>query len=66
MLKLIVNLQTASRFAINRLKDERGATAVEYALIVGGIAVVVLGAVQLLGGGVSTLFGKITTALGNL
>lgn len=63
MLKLVVNLQTASRFAVNRLKEERGATAVEYALIVGGIAVVVLAAVQLLGGGITAAFDKITNAI---
>ena len=31
------------------VKDERGATAIEYGLIVAFIAVIVLGAVQLLG-----------------
>lgn len=63
MLKLIVNLQTAARFASERVKEERGATAVEYALIVGGIAVVVLAAVQLLGGGITSAFTKITDAI---
>lgn len=31
------------------LQDERGATAIEYALIIGGIAAVIIGAVNALG-----------------
>lgn len=38
--------------------DDRGVTAVEYALIVGLIAIVIIGAVTLLGTGVSNLFAK--------
>ena len=38
--------------------DERGVTAVEYALIVGLIAIVIIGAVTLLGTGVSNLFAR--------
>lgn len=57
MLKLITRLQV-------RLNDDQGATAVEYALIVGGIAVVILGAIQAFGGGLSTFFSGLTTKLG--
>ena len=49
MLKTIVKLQ-------NRIASERGATAVEYGLMVALIAIVIIGAVTLLGGNLSTLF----------
>ena len=45
------------------LRNEEGQGMVEYALIIGGIAIVGLGAVQLLGGGVSTLFTSISGTL---
>lgn len=41
---------------MNFLRDEEGATAVEYGLIVGLIAVFLIVAFNLLGGGLSTLF----------
>ncbi|MBU2696662.1 Flp family type IVb pilin [Nocardioides sp. WV_118_6] len=40
-----------------RHRDERGATAVEYALIVTLVAAMMVGAVLLFGGGVGGLFG---------
>jgi len=40
------------------LRDERGATAIEYALIAAGIATVIVMAVNLLGG---TVLGQYTT-----
>lgn len=40
-------MKRRSRFA--SLRDDRGATAVEYALIIGLIALVIIGAVTLLG-----------------
>lgn len=52
MIKVLVKIQLAAQ----KFKEERGATTVEYALIVGGIVAIVLGAVQLLGGGITTLF----------
>lgn len=48
----------------NFWKDEEGATAIEYALIAGLIAVVVIGAVTALGTGVCDTFNKIVVALG--
>jgi pilus assembly protein Flp/PilA len=48
----------------NRLEREEGATAVEYGLMVGLIAVVIIGAVTLLGGELKTLFTTIQTKLG--
>ena len=38
------------------LRDDRGATAVEYGLMVALIAIVIIAAVTLLGGNLSTLF----------
>lgn len=38
--------------------DESGATAVEYALIIGLIAIVIIGAVTLLGTSISNLFAR--------
>jgi len=46
-----------------RLQDDKGATAVEYGLIVGGIAVAIIVAVGLLGGTISDMFDDIREAL---
>lgn len=43
--------------------DEDGASMVEYGLLVGLIAVVVIGAVTLLGNGINDLFNAVTDAL---
>ena len=40
-------------------KDDKGATAVEYGLMVALIAIVIIGAVTILGTNLSTLFGKV-------
>ena len=51
----------------NFVKDESGASAVEYGLLVALIAVVIIGAVTVLGQSVSTVFttvsGKISTVV---
>lgn len=47
------------------VRDERGATAVEYGLIVGLIAVAIIGAIVAMSGALSGLFGEITTELEN-
>jgi pilus assembly protein Flp/PilA len=44
-------------------RNETGATAVEYGLLVGLIAVVIIGAVRLLGTQLSALFTQIQAAL---
>ena len=49
-----------SRFA----KDESGATAIEYGLIAALIAVVIIGAVQLVGTNLSATVGKVSAKLG--
>jgi pilus assembly protein Flp/PilA len=44
-------------------RDDSGATAVEYGLMVALIAIVIIGAVTLLGGNLSTLFNNAATSL---
>lgn len=46
------------------LKRDDGATAIEYAIIAGLIAVAIIIGAEALGGGVSELFEKIATKLG--
>ena len=48
----------------NLLRDESGATAIEYGLIAAGIAVAIIAAVATLGGTLEGLFGEITAGLG--
>ncbi|MEO5983572.1 MAG: Flp family type IVb pilin [Pedococcus sp.] len=57
MLKFAAKLQT--RFA----DREEGATAVEYGLMVALIAIVIIAAVVLLGGNLSTLFNKAASSI---
>ena len=45
------------------IRDENGATAIEYGLIAGLIAVVIIGAVGAVGTGVSSTFVAISTGL---
>jgi len=47
------------------LRDEEAPTAVEYGLMVAGIAVLIIGAVWALGGGLSNLFGSVNTQISN-
>jgi pilus assembly protein Flp/PilA len=44
--------------------NDEGATAVEYALLVGLIAVIIISSVTLLGGNVDTMFDEIANQLG--
>lgn len=41
------------------MKDERGAAAVEYSIIAGMIALVIVASIGLLGGGVSAFFNTV-------
>jgi pilus assembly protein Flp/PilA len=45
------------------VKDESGATAIEYALIAGGISIVIITAVNLVGTDLNLVFGKVDTLL---
>ena len=64
MLNTYATLVSLVAFAQDRLKrDERGATAVEYGLMVGLIAVVIIGAVTLLGTELKDLFTDVKNSL---
>jgi len=45
------------------LRDDSGATAIEYGLIAAGISVAIIATVTSLGGKLVTTFGKVDTAL---
>jgi pilus assembly protein Flp/PilA len=64
VLNAYATLVSLVAFAQDRLKnDEKGATAVEYGLMVGLIAVVIIAAVTLLGNQLNALFTSIANAL---
>lgn len=58
--KLFVNTKLALE---NYKNDEKGVTAIEYALIAAGIAAVISVAVYKLGGDVNAKFGNISDAI---
>ena len=59
MLSRLVKLQTK----LAAMRDDRGATAVEYGLMVALIAIVIIAAVTLLGGNLSKLFSSVATSV---
>ena len=63
MVKLFVTLESFVMFARERMREEKGATAVEYGLMVGLIAAVIIATVIILGGQLDALFQRIVTAL---
>jgi pilus assembly protein Flp/PilA len=64
VLNTYATLVSLVTFAQDRLKrDEKGATAVEYGLMVGLIAVVIIAAVTLLGTDLKALFEQITAKI---
>ena len=60
----MTRIGVALQSRIVAMKDDEGATAVEYGLIVGLIAAVIIGAVTLLGGTLAGWFDDINTKLG--
>jgi pilus assembly protein Flp/PilA len=70
MIELFVNAFVTVRgfhgSLLERAKVERGASMVEYALLVGLIAIVAVVAVIALGNGISGLFGSANTCVGGL
>ncbi len=52
-----------SKFVTRFLKNESGATAIEYGLIAALVAVVLVGALTALGGQLNNTFTAVTTAL---
>jgi pilus assembly protein Flp/PilA len=64
MTEIFVKLMLAVTTPIvHEKRDERGATAVEYGLMVALIAVAIIVAVTALGGKLTTLFNQIATAI---
>ena len=49
----------------NVLRDESGATAIEYGLIAALVSVAAIGALQLMGGSLTTMFTNVATILQN-
>jgi pilus assembly protein Flp/PilA len=45
------------------LKDETGATAIEYAIIAGGLSIVIVAAVRGIGSTLNTTFASVQTAV---
>ena len=62
-----MNLRLISGYLAARLgvTDERGASLVEYALLVALIAIVCLVAIAFFGGSTSTRFSKVGSSIGN-
>jgi len=56
MLSRLIKLQA-------KINNDRGATAVEYGLMVALIAIVIIVAVALLGGNLSTLFNRVANSV---
>ena len=63
MVKLFVTLETLAFVTAKRIREEKGATAVEYGLLVALIAVAIIVTVGLLGGELNRLFERIRAAL---
>ena len=64
-MKAFVLVRAAHGTPLERARTERGASMVEYALLVGLIAVVAVVAVAALGGGISGLFNSANSCVGN-
>jgi pilus assembly protein Flp/PilA len=52
-----------SRLLVRFVKDESGATAIEYGLIAAGIAVAIIAVVQGLGTNLNSTFGSVQAAI---
>jgi pilus assembly protein Flp/PilA len=52
-----------SKLFVHFLNDESGATAIEYGLIAAGISLVIIAAVNGIGGKINTTFNSINTSL---
>jgi pilus assembly protein Flp/PilA len=65
-LSAFLAVQGAHRNLLERARTERGASMVEYALLVGLIAVVAVVAVAALGTGIKGLFNNANTCVGSL
>lgn len=63
MTSLMVSMTAFIAGVKNRLTSEKGATMVEYGIMVAFIAVVVMAAVIILGPQIAALFTRVSTAL---
>jgi pilus assembly protein Flp/PilA len=54
---------TIAAAALRFVRDESGATAIEYAMIASGVAVAIASTVVTLGSGVKNLYGNVAAAL---
>jgi pilus assembly protein Flp/PilA len=58
-------MEAAMKNLVSRVvRDESGATAIEYGLFAAGIAVVIITAVQLVGSNLSATFQKVASKIG--
>lgn len=63
VLKMIVAMQLGVAGLVDKAREERGATAVEYGLLVALIAAVIVAIVGLLGGKIQAAFQTVYNAL---
>lgn len=67
MLKMYVTLQSMFIAGVDRFKsEERGATAVEYGIMVALIAVVIIGVVLTVGTNLKAVFTSVGSSLGTM
>ncbi len=66
MLSLIATLHALINDRLYNEDREKGATLVEYGLLVGLIAIVCIAAITLLGSNISLMFNRIGTSLSNV
>ena len=59
LLRMVVAIQTGWTELTDKAREDRGATAVEYGLMVALIAIVIIAAVVILGTNLSSLFGQV-------
>ena len=57
--------KTMAKLIRSFLKDENGATAIEYGLIAGLVSVAAIGALSLMGGSLDTMFTAVSQQLDN-
>ncbi|MGH2694979.1 MAG: Flp family type IVb pilin [Actinomycetota bacterium] len=62
---MLLGLHPTLKSRLASTLNERGASAVEYGLLVALIAVVIIGAVTLLGGNLESIFDTIADAIGS-
>lgn len=63
MFQALITLQNLLAERLDDARSDRGATAVEYGLLVALIAAVIVGIVAVLGGKISTAFSTISNAI---